>query len=148
MKLEHLCDMELAYREESFGKFVLVRPYGGQEGSGYGEGDGVVRGARLSGRVRWVNHPRRRSDGAMLPDAHGIIQTNDGTQVLFSLHGRTVWVDAGGRRKGRQVLMVLFEADDERYRWLNASVCILEGVIDPEALTTVMPIYVCVNELV
>lgn len=148
MRLEHLCDMELVYREESFGKFVLVQPYGGTEGRGYGEGDGRVWGERLAGRARWVNHPRRRGDGAMLPDAHGIIQTEDGAQVLFSLHGRTVWVDTGGRRRGRQVLMVLFEADDERYRWLNDAVCILEGVIDPETLTTVMPIYICANELV
>ena len=63
MRLEHLCDMELVYREEALygGKFLLVRPYGGEEGSGYGEGDGSVSGSKLSGRVRWVNHPHRRS---------------------------------------------------------------------------------------
>ncbi len=75
MRLEHFCDLQLAYRQEAFGEFALVRPYGGQEGRGYGEGDGSVTGEKLSGRVRWVNHPRRRSDGAMLPDASGIIQT-------------------------------------------------------------------------
>jgi len=44
MRLEHLCDMELAYREESLyqGKVVLTRPYGSQEASAYGEGDGLV----------------------------------------------------------------------------------------------------------
>jgi len=44
--------MELGYREESFGKFVLVRPYGGDEGIGYGEGDGTVIGERLRGAGR------------------------------------------------------------------------------------------------
>ncbi len=63
--------------------------------------------------------------------------------------GRTIWIGAEGHRKGRQVLMILFEAEAERYRWLNDAVCILEGVIDPRALTMApMPVYVCVNELV
>lgn len=54
MRLEHLCDMQLVYRRESFGEFALLRPYGGQEGRGYGEGDGIVTGEKLSGHVRWV----------------------------------------------------------------------------------------------
>ena len=42
MQLEYICDMELVYREESLykDKFLLVRPYGGEEGMGYGEGGG------------------------------------------------------------------------------------------------------------
>ena len=91
MRLDHLCDMELMYRPESFGKFVLIRPYGGEEGAGYGEGEGTVKGERLRGTARWANYPRRRSDGAMLPDVHGVIQTDDRAHVLFSLRGRTVW---------------------------------------------------------
>ncbi len=148
MRLEHLCDMELQYRDEWFGRFVLLRPYGGQQGAGYGEGDGTVTGQRLSGTLRWVNHPKRRDDGAMLPDAHGVIRTNDGALLLFSLQGRTVWVEADGKRKGRQLLMVLFESEDVRYRWLNDAVCVLEGVIDPEKLSMRSPVYVCLNELV
>ncbi len=85
----------------------------------------------------------------MLPDVHGIIETNEGAHVLFSLSGRTAWIESEGRRKGRQLLMALFEAEDKRYRWLNDAVCILEGIIDPVALTMVpMPVFVCVNELV
>ncbi|MDJ0618150.1 MAG: hypothetical protein QNJ63_15630 [Calothrix sp. MO_192.B10] len=44
MRLEHLCDMGLAYREESFyqGKFVVACPYESQEASAYGEGDGWI----------------------------------------------------------------------------------------------------------
>ena len=49
MQLELICEMVLIYRDETLTgeKFLLVRPYGGEEGSGYGEGDGVVTGARL-----------------------------------------------------------------------------------------------------
>ena len=73
MRLEYICDLELAYREEPTyeGKFLLVRPYGGEEGTGYGEGDGTLTGPKLQGKAHWVNHPHRRSDGAMLPDVHG-----------------------------------------------------------------------------
>ena len=43
MVLDHLGDMELTYRPESFDKFVLIRPYGGEEGAGYGEGEGRLK---------------------------------------------------------------------------------------------------------
>ena len=79
MQLEYICDMELVYREEPLysAKFLLVRPYAGEEGTGYGEGDGSVTGPQIQGSLRWVNHPHRRSDGAMLPDADGVILTED-----------------------------------------------------------------------
>ncbi len=147
MRLEHLCVMELAYRQESYGKIVLLKPYHTEEGVGYGEGDGTVSGERLGGTVRWVNHPRRRSDGAMLPDLHGIIRTTDGADVIFSIHGRTGWIGASDDRRGSQVLTAVFEAADERYRWLNDTLCVLEGVIDAHTLKMRSPVYVCVNEI-
>jgi hypothetical protein len=85
--------------------------YGSQEASAYGEGDGLVKSDRLKGRARWVNHPHCRSDGVWLPNVHGVIQTEDGASVLFSLHGRTSFVEGG---KGRQLLTVIFETGDER----------------------------------
>jgi hypothetical protein len=145
MRLEHLCDMELVYREEPLyqGKFLVVRPYGGEEGSGYGEGDGSVRGPKLSGAVRWVNHPHRRSDGTMLPDAHGVIVTDDGALVMFTLQGRTFFEND----TGKQVLTTIFEAEDQRYCWLNTTMCILEGVISAERGSMRARIYACVHEL-
>src|SRR5512144_1959987 len=109
MKLEHICDLELVYREEAVysGKFVLVRPFGGEEGSGYGEGDGTANGPRIRGALRWVNHPHRRSDGTMLPDAHGLILTDDHASILFTLQGRTVFEG----EQGKQLLSVIFETE-------------------------------------
>jgi hypothetical protein len=139
--------MQLLYQQTPLldRKFVLVRPYGGEDGSGYGEGDGTVTGERLTGTLRWVNHPHRRGDGTMLPDAHGVIRTNDDALVLFSLTGRTVWTEAG---PGRQVLTTLFESQDERYSWLNGVYCVLEGAIEPERLAMRARIYICLNDLV
>ena len=145
MQLEFVCDMELVYREEPLtgDKFTLVRPYGGDEGTGYGEGDGTVTGPRLRGKMRWVNHPHRRSDGSMLPDAHGIIVTHDHTIIMFTLQGRTLF-DEG---LGKQLLSVIFEAEAESYRWLNSTLCVLEGLIDSERLSMRARVYACRNDL-
>ena len=56
MQLEFICDMNLSYQEEPLSgeKFLLVRPFGGEEGAGFGEGDGTVSGPRIKGKIRWV----------------------------------------------------------------------------------------------
>ena len=92
MRLDWLRDMDLAFR----GGFTLVRPYGGEEGAGYGEGRRAGDRPRLAGSIRWVNHPRRRSDGTMLPDVHGVITTDEGGSVLFAFAGRTGFVGDTG----------------------------------------------------
>ena len=146
MKLEYLCDITLDYREEPvYGQaFVLVQPYGSGEGSGYGEMDGTVMGDRLQGRVRVANHPHARSDGTFCPDLHGVIVTDDRATILVSLHGYTVFNDG----IGKQLLRVIFEAADERYRWLNTTFCVLEGIFDPAAPPMRARIYSCIHELV
>ena len=146
MQLEHICDMELTWRVEPLTgeQFMLVRPYGGEEGSGWGEGDGTVTGPRIQGKMRWVNHPHRRSDGGMLPDAHGLIMTHDNAVILFSLQGRTVFE----QEQGRQLLGVLFESEVESYRWLNSSLCVLEGLVNVEPLRMRARVYACRSDLV
>jgi hypothetical protein len=146
MQLDYICDMELIYREVPLyaDKFLLVRPYGGEEGSGYGEGDGIVTGPRIQGSLRWVNHPHRRSDGSMLPEAHGVIVTNDNTIILFTFQGRTVFE----QDQGKQLLSVIFEAEAESYKWLNTTFCILEGLIDAERMQMRARIYTCRSDLV
>jgi len=146
MRLEYVCDMELVYREAPVygGKVVLVRPYGSAKGTGYGEGDGRVTGPKVCGTVRWVNHPQRRSDGIMVPDAHGVIVTDDHAVIMFTLQGRTSFE----HDTGKQVLTTIFEADDARYRWLNTTMCVLEGVINAERLSMRTRIYACLHELV
>lgn len=141
MILEHLCDMDLGYKDQ----FQLVKPYGGEEGSGYGEGDGLATGEKLAGTVRWVNHPHRRSDGRMLPDAGGIVIAPSGAKVTFRMQGRTTFRT---NDKGGQLLWILFESDDEAYRWLNDALCVIEGVIDAKTMRMKFKVYSCVNELI
>ncbi len=146
MQLDYICDMELVYQKVSLynDKFLLVRPYGGEEGSGYGEGDGSVTGPRIQGSLRWVNHPHRRSDGTMLPDAHGVIVTHDNAIIMFTFQGRTVFE----QNQGKQLLGVIFETEAESYRWLNATFCVLEGLIDSEKLRMRARIYACRSDIV
>ena len=143
MLLQHLCEMDLRYTSP----FKAVVPYGGGDGSGWGVGEGSVTGQRLSGTAQWSNHPHRRGDGAMLPNARGVITAKDGAEVLFDLSGRTVWLEQEGTRRGVQLLMTLFESQVEDYRWLNNTVCMSEGVLDPSTLVLHLRVFSCLNEL-
>ena len=145
MRVELLGDMELVYRDSTFGqKFHLVRPFGTEEGWGYGEGEGSVRGEKLNGKIRWVSHPRHRGDGSVLPNVDGVIKTDDGAAVLFTFQGKTVWA----KGMGRQLLSVTFATEDHRYKWLNDAFCILEGAVDHPGLRIKSHLYLCVNEMV
>jgi hypothetical protein len=141
--LEELCVLELRYVDG----FHYASPYDGRSGVGWGRGDGTATGDRLNGEVQWSNHPRGRGDGSMLPEARGVIATPDGAEVLFDLTGRTVFVDRDGEQVGRQLLMTLFESDHDGYRWLNDTVCITEGAIDPVRLAMRMQVYRCLPDL-
>ncbi len=146
MRLEPLCEMTLAYRvDEGIGsKFVLVRPFDGEEGAGFGGGDGTVTGEKLSGRVRWTNYPHRRSDGSMIPNVSGVITTDDGAQIVFTLLGGRAHFEGA---QADQLLLVTFIAEDERYRWLNDAFCVLEGVYYAQSMDMIMRIYECINEM-
>ncbi|MBC8159753.1 MAG: hypothetical protein H7Z42_00925, partial [Roseiflexaceae bacterium] len=52
------------------------------------------------------------------------------------------------QEQGKQLLSVLFEAEAEAYRWLNATLCVLEGLIDGERLRMRARIYACRSDLV
>jgi hypothetical protein len=42
---------------------------------------------RISGQFPGANHPHRRSDGTFLPNFQGVIETDDGAEVLFDHRG-------------------------------------------------------------
>ena len=83
----------------------------------------------------------------MLPNARGIIATPDDAEVLFDLTGRTVFVERDGEEVGRQLLTVLFESEHDQYTWLNNTVCVGDGVIDPVALTARIDVFTLTSEL-
>lgn len=146
MRLEPFGELRLTYEERGF---TLVKPYGSEEGSGYGAGSGTIAGDRLRGTVRWLNAPHRRSDVVMLPHCHGLIETDDGATFVFLMEGRTPLT---GEEADQQLLRLSFETDDPSYAWLNTAFIVAEGVIrdlDPgtERYAMVARLYRCVHEL-
>jgi hypothetical protein len=81
---------------------------------------------RISGLFRGANHPHRRSDGTFLPDFQGVIETDDGAEVLFDYRGYGRAYPVGWRQimaSGTHL------SQDERYRWLNDSLSVGVGEV-------------------
>jgi hypothetical protein len=81
---------------------------------------------RIAGRMRAANHPGRRGDGTYLPEFHGVIETDDGAEILFEVggYGRAYPV---GRRE--IVAWVTHVSNDARYARLNDVVCAATGEV-------------------
>jgi hypothetical protein len=106
---------------------VEVAANAGIEGRSFLLAEGRSTG-RLSARYRAANFPRKRADAALVPEFRGVLETDDGAAILFEWQGLAVLTDSGMRRLlGSLVHMT----DDPRYRWLNDSVCAIEGEVHP-----------------
>ena len=123
MTLDHIFDFDLRYE----GEYVVVRPYGGQDGIGYAAGTGRATGPRVTGDVRFSNNPRVRGDGVLLPALDGTIATEDGARIVFSSTG--LGRKAPDGRRFRAMLAMTLESDDERYAWLNESLCLADATV-------------------
>jgi hypothetical protein len=146
MQLEHLCDINLICEMSSGNgrNFFLIRSQQNRQESDGCEQNGVVVGAKLRGKIRWVNLSRQC--GSTAPsEIHGLIQTDDGAPVIFTMCCSNLSVELFDERP---LIRAVFEADDERYRWLNNTPCVLDGVVDLTASTIRAQIYTCAHESV
>jgi hypothetical protein len=118
MKLIPLFEGELQFDETTE---VGVQIHGDDgDWLGYVEGDGALRGERLSGELRWTNHPRRRADGTWLPSFEGVIKTNDGAEILFAFSGYNRGVPEPFEYEHRSALAALTLASgNPEYKWVN-----------------------------
>jgi hypothetical protein len=138
--LEHLFDAELAYKE---GMDAVV-PQADREGTLIGSGDGVVRGAKIRGRMRWsfysaaCLYPAARARFAVPKGQHlckvnpgGVIETEDGARVFFDAKGYGLR-GYDPQQPSRYVLTMSlrFATDDARYAWLNSVLGLWEGRFD------------------
>jgi hypothetical protein len=156
VKLVALFEGELIYDESTETGIVAY----GESGdiASYAQGGGHVDGPRLTGKLRWTNHPRRRADGVALPYFHGVLSTADGAEILFSFRGYNWGVVKAAkdhhplqpfeRRAGLAALTLA--AGDERYRWVNRVFAMLEADIVPYAAPELWRVraFECVNDLV
>ena len=142
MRLEPLCHLAMRYDEGAW-----TRPFGGEEGAGFGTGEGAITGDVLRGVLRWANAPRRREDGVWTPNLRGVIRTEDGAEILTSIHGQSVQEDSPAGLRRAILARVELLAEDDRYRWLNTSFVVGEGEIDEETEAWWLQTYVCVNDV-
>jgi hypothetical protein len=81
---------------------------------------------RIAGRFVGANHPYRRSDSTFLPDFQGVIETDDGAEILFDYRGYGRAYPVGRRQI---VASATHLSEDERYRWLNDSLSVGVGEV-------------------
>jgi hypothetical protein len=81
---------------------------------------------RVTGTMHAANHPNRRGDGTYLPDMHGVIETDDGAEILFDIGGYGRAYPPGRRQI---VAWVTHSSEDERYARLNDVVCAATGEV-------------------
>ena len=99
----------------------------GSEGQSFLIAEGRLEG-RLSARLRGANFPRRRTDGTLTPDFRGALETDDGATILYAWHG---YGREGQHGAHELVGSITHVTNDERYRWLNTTVCALTGRVRP-----------------
>jgi hypothetical protein len=87
--------------------------------------EGKVEGG-IAGKFRGANHPHRRVDKTFVMNLGGLIETEDGALIMTEYRGY-------GRsypRGRRQVVgAAWYVTDNEKYRWLNDSVCAIAGEV-------------------
>jgi hypothetical protein len=100
---------------------------------------------RLSARYRAANFPRKRADGALVPEFRGVLETDDGAAILFEWQGLAVLTDSGIRGL---LGSLVHTTDDLRYRWLNDRVCAVEGEVRPRTDESGFEVVFEVSEMV
>jgi len=143
MRLEPLCRLSMRYTDAAW-----VRPFGGEEGAGFGSGDGSVSGDVLKGALTWANYPRRREDGVWTPNVRGLIRTDDGVEVLLSMHGQSIEEETPQGLRRAILARVELLTDHERLLWLNTTFVVAEGEIDEDTEEIWFEAYACVNDRV
>ena len=62
------------------------------------------------------------------PDFRGVLETDDGATILFTLHGYAHTASDGVRQLVGAMTHI---SDHKRYQWLNHVICAVSGVIEP-----------------
>jgi hypothetical protein len=83
---------------------------------------------RLTAHLRGSNYPRRRTDGTLLADFRGALDTDDGATILFSWHG---YARPGAADRKEIVGSITHLTGNQRYAWLNNTMCAMAGEVRP-----------------
>jgi hypothetical protein len=147
--LVHLFDAAVRFTSESPADAVV--PSDGREGMYLGDGEGVARGERLHGRLRFsfysgnCLYPQIRR-GEAVPDRlnlctlnpGGYIESDDGARVAFDGKGYGL----RSPERYRVSMTLAFRTDDPRYAWLNRLLGVMEGDFDEKTGRAAWRVYV------
>jgi hypothetical protein len=104
----------------------------GSGGQLYGTMDGRLVGGRMQGTLRLTNLAARRPDDVNLPTLRGVLTTEDGAVVWIELDGIATLRASDDARVF--VTSCRFRTGDERYKWVNSVMGMLEGVLGSVAV--------------
>jgi hypothetical protein len=125
MEVVELAELELTYTSLDSLDY-------GSGGQLYGTMDGSLVGDRVSGQLRLTNLAVRRADNVNLPALRGVLTTDDGASVWVEFDGVATLRPSDNARVF--VTGCRFYTGDERYRWLNAVLGLLEGILGSVAV--------------
>jgi hypothetical protein len=80
----------------------------------------------IQGTFKGANFPQCRTDGTYVPDFNGVIETGDGAVILKRTTGYGRAYPVGRRQIAASEIHL---SDDERYRWLNDTMCVSTGEV-------------------
>ena len=141
MRLEHLFDGDFVVVWSAYIDLAAPVSYS------FAHGEGTVSGKHFTGTAKWSNHPWRRPDGVWNPDMHGIITTDDAATLRFAFRGLSV-PSPGPESRYSFVASATFQADAEKYRWLNNVMGVVEAELIVGTLIRInLRAHACVNEL-
>jgi hypothetical protein len=104
----------------------------GSGGRLYGTMEGKLTGERVQGELRLTNLAERRADNVNLPALRGVLTTDDGAVIWVELDGIATLRESDNARVF--VTACRFRTGDERYRWMNTVLGVLEGVLGEVAV--------------
>ncbi len=141
MRLEHLFDAEFVVVWSAYIDVDAPVSYS------FAHGEGKITGALLAGSAKWSNHPWRRPDGVWNPDIHGIISTVDAASIQFTFRGLSAPIP-GAEGRFSMVASATYQAEVEKYRWLNNVVGVVEAeLVVGTPIRITMRAHACVNEV-
>lgn len=125
LRLEHLFDMELEYRQGMHRVF----PDKGKIGEYLGSGEGSVFGPKVNGVVRWDLF-EEENDFICGSNLRGILKTDDGFEISFDSIGHFMKPDRDRPTRWVTSASVHFQTDARRYAFLNDNLALWHGEMD------------------
>ena len=123
-QLRHLFDVELRYEE---GMPPVSEE--GKVGEYIGSGAGTVNGDKIKGTVHWTLF-EAQSETVCGSNLFGVITTDDDVKINFDTMGFFMRPDKDNPHKWVTSAAVSFDAEDERYNWLNTLLGVWQGEFD------------------